>query len=44
MECVKPYLIASPSSNVNLCDEMLVTVSFELNGKTQFLVSFLNFF
>ena len=44
MECDKPNLSASLSSRVNICEEILVIVSEESNGKTQFFVKALSFF
>ena len=40
MKCVKPNLSISSCSDVRQQDEMLVTVSFAVKGRTAFLVSF----
>ena len=43
MECVKPNLSMSSCSDLRQQDEMLVTFSFAVKGRTAFLVSFSSF-
>ena len=43
MECVKPNLSMSSCSDLRQQDEMLVTISFAVKGRTAFLVSFSSF-
>ena len=43
MECVKPNFSISSCSDVRQQEEMLVTVSFAVKGRTAFLVSFSSF-
>ena len=44
IECEGPYLSISSCSDVRFCDERLVTVSVEVNGRTTFRVNLLSFF
>ena len=43
IECVNPNLSTSSCSEVRQQDEMLVTVSFAVKGRTAFLLSFSSF-
>ena len=43
VECVKPNLSMSSCSDVRQQDDMLVTVSFAVKGRTVFLVSVSSF-
>lgn len=42
IECEGPYLSISSCSDVRFCDERLVTVSVEVNGRTTFRVNLYN--